>query len=274
MLTEELLPYPHNPASIEQDQVDLIVKVDRVGDAAKIGAGATRMTTNPRELLIARSAADVIVNSGYFKEGFSMQTGTGGASLAVTRFLEDKMRSRDIRADFALGGITATMVDLHEKGLIRKLLDVQSFDSHAAQSLARNPNHIEISANQYANWGSKGASVDRLDVVVLSALEIDTQFNVNVLTGSDGVLRGASGGHCDTAIASALSIIVAPLVRGRIPTLVDNVLTCITRAPVSIFWSQTTVSQLTRHVRNWQNVCRKRALKWFPLSGCANVRVC
>lgn len=153
------------------------------------------------------------------------------------------------------------MVDLHEKGLIRKLLDVQSFDSHAAQSLARNPNHIEISANQYANWGSKGASVDRLDVVVLSALEIDTQFNVNVLTGSDGVLRGASGGHCDTAIASALSIIVAPLVRGRIPTLVDNVLTCITRAPVSIFWSQTTVSQLTRHVRSWQNRLQEAGIK-------------
>ncbi|EKS7810503.1 citrate lyase subunit alpha, partial [Edwardsiella ictaluri] len=47
-------------------------------------------------------------------------------------------------------------------------------------------------------------------------------------TGSDGVLRGASGGHCDTAIGSALSIIVAPLVRGRIPTIVDNVLTCVT----------------------------------------------
>ncbi|MDK8080676.1 citrate lyase subunit alpha, partial [Citrobacter freundii] len=54
-----------------------------------------------------------------------------------------------------------------------------------------------------------GASVDRLDVVVLSALEGDTNFNVNVLTGSDGVLRGASGGHCDTAVAAALSIIVA-----------------------------------------------------------------
>ncbi len=68
-------------------------------------------------------------------------------------------------------------------------------------------------------------------MVVLSALEIDTQFNVNVLTGSDGVcvIRWC---RCDTAIASALSIIVAPLVRGRIPTLVDNVLTCITRAPV------------------------------------------
>ncbi len=70
------------------------------------------MTTNPRELLIARSAADVIVNSGYFKEGFSMHRHRRRWRQPVS---EDKMRSRDIRADFALGGITATMVDLHEK---------------------------------------------------------------------------------------------------------------------------------------------------------------
>ena len=228
MLTEEFLPYPHNPSSIKQDEVDYIVKVKRVGDADKIGADATRMTSNPRELLIARTAADVIEKSGFFKEGFSLQTGTGGASLAVTRFLEDKMRRHHIHAGFALGGITSTIVDLHEKGLIKKLLDVQSFDRAAAESLARNPNHIEISANQYACYDSKGASVDMLDVVVLSALEIDTRFNVNVLTGSDGVIRGASGGHSDTAVAAKLSIIVAPLVRGRIPTLVDEVLTCVT----------------------------------------------
>ncbi|WP_145591215.1 citrate lyase subunit alpha [Yersinia rochesterensis] len=228
LLTEALVAYPHHPASITQDQVDLIVQVEQVGDADKIGADSTRMTSNPRELLIARRAAEVIAGSGYFVEGFSLQTGTGGASLAVTRFLEDKMLRRNITAGFALGGITSTMVDLHEKGLITKLLDVQSFDKQAASSLARNPRHIEISANQYANFSSKGASVDRLDVVVLSALEIDTGFNVNVLTGSDGVLRGASGGHCDTAVAARLSIIVAPLVRGRIPTLVKSVTTCVT----------------------------------------------
>ncbi|WP_267248756.1 citrate lyase subunit alpha [Yersinia sp. Marseille-Q5920] len=228
LLTEALVAYPHHPASITQDQVDLIVQVEQVGDVDKIGADSTRMTSNPRELLIARRAAEVIAGSGYFVEGFSLQTGTGGASLAVTRFLEDKMLRRNITAGFALGGITSTMVDLHEKGLITKLLDVQSFDKQAASSLARNPRHIEISANQYANFSSKGASVDRLDVVVLSALEIDTGFNVNVLTGSDGVLRGASGGHCDTAVAARLSIIVAPLVRGRIPTLVKAVTTCVT----------------------------------------------
>ncbi|MGV8429233.1 citrate lyase subunit alpha, partial [Pseudomonas aeruginosa] len=73
----------------------------------------------------------------------------------------------------------------------------------------RNPNHIEVSANQYANYSSKGASVERLDMVILSALEIDTKFNVNVLTGSDGVIRGASGGHCDTAASAQVAIIVA-----------------------------------------------------------------
>lgn len=81
LLTEEIVGYPHHPASIPQDQVDLIVKVDEVGDPKKIGGGATRMTTNPRELLIARKAAEAIFASGYFKDGFSLQTGSGGAAL-------------------------------------------------------------------------------------------------------------------------------------------------------------------------------------------------
>ncbi|CAH8206624.1 citrate lyase subunit alpha [Vibrio aestuarianus] len=228
LITEKIVPFPNQPASIAQDDVDAIVEVASVGDALKIGGGATRMTNNPRELLIARKAAEVIEQSGYFFDGFSMQTGSGGASLAVTRFLEEKMQRHNIKASFALGGITSTMVDLHEKGFIKTLLDVQSFDANAADSMARNPGHIEISANQYANPASKGAAVEKLDVVILSALEIDTDFNVNVITGSDGVIRGASGGHCDTAASANLTIIVAPLVRGRIPTVVNSVLNMVT----------------------------------------------
>ncbi len=228
LLTEAFVSYPNHPASIAQDQVDLIVQVEEVGDPAKISAGAIRLTSNPRELLIARQAANVIEHSGYFNHGFSLQTGTGGAALAVSRFLEEKMRRRQITAGFALGGITGTMVDLHEKGLVEKLLDTQSFDADAAQSLSRNPHHIEISANQYASPRSKGAACERLNVVMLSALEIDLNFNVNVMTGSDGVLRGASGGHSDTAAGADLTIITAPLVRGRLPTVVDKVLTTVT----------------------------------------------
>ncbi len=94
------------------------------------------------------------------------------------------------------------MVKLHEDGLIKRLLDVQSFDQEAIRSIGENRYHSEIDASYYANPLNKGCAVNKINVVVLSALEIDTEFNVNVLTGSDGVLRGASGGHSDTAIGS------------------------------------------------------------------------
>ncbi|PMC21357.1 hypothetical protein CJ207_14330, partial [Klebsiella aerogenes] len=41
------------------------VQVDEVGDPEKITAGAIRLTSNPRELLIARQAAKVVEHSGY-----------------------------------------------------------------------------------------------------------------------------------------------------------------------------------------------------------------
>jgi citrate lyase subunit alpha/citrate CoA-transferase len=80
----------------------------------------------------------------------------------------------------------------------------------------------------YASPLSKGAVINQLDTSVLSALEIDTDFNVNVITGSDGVIRGASGGHSDTSMACKMSLVLSPLVRGRIPTFVDQVNTVVT----------------------------------------------
>jgi len=228
LLTEDIVAFPNHPASISQDRVDWIVKVDEVGDSKKISVGAARVTNNPRELMIARRAADVIEFSGYFVDGFSLQTGSGASSTAATRFLEDRMKRKNITASFALGGITGGITDLHKKGLIKAVVDVQSFDHDAAESLRTSPAHIEISANEYANPTSKAAYVDRVDVVILSALEIDLDFNVNVITGSDGVMRGASGGHCDVAAAANLTMVVAPLCRSRIPTVVRKVTTLLT----------------------------------------------
>ncbi|HVN28642.1 MAG TPA: citrate lyase subunit alpha [Candidatus Binataceae bacterium] len=228
LLADEVVDFPNCPISISQDRVDWIVKLDQVGDPSLIGVGAARITNNPRELLIARRAADVIEHSGYFDDGFSMQTGSGASSTAATRFLEERMTRKGIKASFALGGITGSIADLHKKGLIKTVVDVQSFDGDAAESLRTSIGHLEISANEYANPTSKGAYVDRVNVVIESALEIDLDFNVNVITGSDGVMRGASGGHSDVAAAADLTIIVAPLVRSRIPTVVRRVTTLLT----------------------------------------------
>ncbi|MFT8361559.1 MAG: citrate lyase subunit alpha [Sporolactobacillus sp.] len=228
LITDTLVPYPNVPASISQVDVDYVVEVDAIGDPKGIVSGATRFTKDPKELLIARYAAAVIEASGYLKQGFSIQTGSGGSALAVTRFLENKMKEDEITASFGLGGITGQFVELYEKGLVKKLFDVQGFDLKAVKSIGENEGHVEIDASLYANPHNSGCIANKLDIVILSALEIDQEFNVNVITGSDGVLRGASGGHCDTAAGAKLTMIVSPLVRGRIPTVVKRVNTVIT----------------------------------------------
>ncbi|GAA5349449.1 citrate lyase subunit alpha [Streptococcus uberis] len=228
IITDTLMPYPNTPISIPQTDVDYVVVVDAIGDPEGIAKGATRFTKNPKELLIAEYASKVITNSPYYKEGFSFQTGTGGASLAVTRYMREQMIKDGIKASFALGGITNAMVELLQEGLVEKIMDVQDFDHPSAISLDQNSQHYEIDANMYASPLSKGSVINQLDTCVLSALEVDTDFDVNVMTGSDGVIRGASGGHCDTAFAAKMSLVISPLVRGRIPTFVDQVNTVIT----------------------------------------------
>ncbi|ATW26198.1 citrate lyase subunit alpha [Candidatus Formimonas warabiya] len=228
LITDNLVSYPNVPFGIPESQADYIVVVDSIGDPKGIVSGATRYTNNPKDLLIAKSAADVIEASGYFTDGFSLQTGSGGASLATTRFLREKMIASNIKASFALGGITAQIVAMHEEGLIHRLLDVQSFDLTAVESLQHNRFHHQIDAEYYASPDNEGCAAHQLDVVVLSALEIDLDFNVNVITGSDGVIRGASGGHSDTAAGASAAIIVAPLIRGRMPSILNRVNTVVT----------------------------------------------
>ena len=78
----------------------------------------------------------------------------------------------------------------------------------------------------YASPSSRSAVVDSLDVVILGATEIDTDFNVNVHTDSNGYIMGGSGGHSDTAAGAKLSMIIAPMFRARLPIVTDHV-TCI-----------------------------------------------
>ena len=129
---------------------------------------------------------------------------------------------------WAIGGITQPTVDLLNKGLIHTIVDTQDFDLAAVSSVHEHPRHFEISTSQYANPMNKGAFVNKLDFVILAALEIDTGFNVNVVTGSDGVLRGAPGGHPDAAAGAKCTIIVTPLVRGRMATVCERVVTVTT----------------------------------------------
>ena len=226
VITDNLVPYPLTDFSISEDFVDYVVCVDAIGDPKGIVSGTTKITRDPVGLVMAAHAAKVIEASGLLKDGFSFQTGAGGASLAAAKFLKDIMIEKQISGSFGLGGITGYMVDMLKAGCFKSLLDVQCFDLTAVESIRDNPNHREISALQYASPSSKSAAVDSLDVVILGATEIDTSFNVNVHTDSNGYIMGGSGGHSDTAAGAKLAMIIAPMFRARLPIVTDKV-TCI-----------------------------------------------
>ena len=109
ILTDNIVPYPNTPFAIGERDVDYIVEVAAVGDSSKISSGAIRDTKNPHDLLLAQTAAKVVACSPYFKDGFSLQTGSGGASLAATKYIGEYMRESGITARYALGGITSHM---------------------------------------------------------------------------------------------------------------------------------------------------------------------
>ena len=228
LVTDNLIDGYVHPYSIPQTDVNYIVPVEAIGDPEGIASGILKITKNPIQLLIAEQAAKVIEYSGYFQNGFSLQLGGGGSSLAVGKFIREKMLQKGIKGGFGVGGVTGVFAKMLEEGLFEICYDTQTFDTTAIQSLRENPRHVEMSSSFYANPWSPGPIINELDAVILGATEVDLDFNVNVITNSNGLLMGASGGHSDIAAASKLAIVVMPLIRGRLPMVRDHVQNIVT----------------------------------------------
>lgn len=250
IVTDNLIEKLENP-SIDGKYATCVVKMDAIGDPSGIVSGTTRITRDPVGLRMAWYASRVVEESGLLKDGFSMQTGAGGATLAAAKYIKDAMLEKGIKGSFGMGGITSYMVDMLNEGLFEELLDVQCFDLGAVNSIATNPKHKEITGLQYAGAIDESAAVYKLDAVMLGATQVDTDFNVNVHTDSNGYIMGGSGGHCDTAKGAKLSIIIAPLFRSRLPLISDRVITVSTPGEtVDVVVTQRGIAVNTKYGKN------------------------
>ena len=155
----------------------------------------------------------------------NFQSGAGGISLAVLKYLGEALEDRNVIASFGIGGVTKQLIDIYEKGLVEKLYFGQCFDADSARYISENPGVPILNVGHYADPFSPSRAVDDLDVVVLGATEVDTDFNVNVNTHSDGRMLHGIGGHQDTAAAANLAIISAPVFRKTNPVVRDSVTT-------------------------------------------------
>ena len=223
VITDNLVPFPAWPWSIEGGNVDYVAPIDKLGDPEKIVSGTTKVTTDRDRLKIAAWAAQLVRDSGLIDEPeFSFQAGAGGMSLAFIQYVAEYMREKKVTADFVRGGSTQTLVNMLEEGLTKFILDGQSFDLAGVRSLRDNWNHIETNPFVSYNYHTKGCFAPRVKASVLGGTEIDLDFNVNVNTHSDGWLLHGIGGFQDAADAY-MTIITVPLYRKTNPIVVERV---------------------------------------------------
>jgi citrate lyase subunit alpha/citrate CoA-transferase len=224
VVTDNLVDLPCFPMEIEGNYVDCVVVVDKIGIPEKIVSGTTQITKSPDRLLIAELTALFLEKSGLLRDGATMQAGAGGTSLAIAVYAHEILKRKGWKFRFGFGGSTRYMVSMLEEGQMGYILDAQAFDLDAVRSVEMNPNHIPYSVFNAYNYHSKGNLTTMMDIMILGATEIDTGFNGNVVTHSDGLLLHGIGGWQNCLHARNV-IIPVPLFRDRIPVIVDRVTT-------------------------------------------------
>ena len=85
----------------------------------------------------------------------------------------------------------------------------------------------QISSDIFGNPHTKGCVTHVIDAAFLGATEVDTDFNVNVVTHSDGMMLHGIGGHADAAAGAKITFVAMPLYRKRIPVIRDKVTTVV-----------------------------------------------
>ncbi len=134
------------------------------------------------------------------------------------------MQEAGVRARFVRGGSTQYLVELLREGLTDYILDGQTFDLAAVESIASDPHHVATSPFTSYNFHGKGNFASMVDATVLGATEVDVNFNANVVTHSDGLLLHGIGGWQNCLFAGC-TILAIPSFRDRIPVVVDEVTT-------------------------------------------------
>jgi len=94
------------------------------------------------------------------------------------------------------------------------------------RSMRENPGHQNTSPFTSYNYHGKGNFASMIDVVILGATEVDTDFNANVVTHTDGRLLHGIGGW-QNCLHAKCSILAVPSFRNRIPVILDEVTTLV-----------------------------------------------
>ena len=225
IVTDNIVDYPCQYREIYEGLVDYVVEVDHIGDPNKIVSGSLKITNDPMKLNIGMNCVDLMDAVGIVRNDMIFQAGAGGISLAALKYLGERLKDKKMVAGCSTGGLTEFIVNMYNENLLKQVNTCQCFDTVAVDFLR---NHLESisTIGEYSDPTMKGRNTDRLDTVILGATEVDTRFNVNVNTHSDGKMLHGIGGHQDVSATADLTIITVPVYRKSNP-IVRNLVTTV-----------------------------------------------
>jgi len=226
VLAAEISPAPLPHIDIPAGNVDALVACPQIGTTEGIRSGATQASNSPGARTIAKLVASTVSAAGFLRDGLSLQSGSGGYSLGAVSQIGETMAEQGIVGSFLSGGITGVHARLLSEGRFARIRDVQCFDLDAVHSSLHHPEHHMMDAEQYASPLAAHPAIADLDVLLLGAVEVDAQFNVNVVRSAGGTILGGPGGHPDAAAGAKLRIITTDLTGGGYAKLVPDV-TCV-----------------------------------------------
>jgi len=224
IVTDNLLEYPCPYREIYEGLVDYVVEIDRIGNPEKIVSGSLKITEDPMKLDIGMKCVDLMDAAGIVKNDMIFQAGAGGISLAALKYLGERLKEKKLVAGCSTGGCTEFIVNMYNEGVLKQVNTCQCFDTVAVDFVRK---HLESQSTigEYSDPTMKGRNTDRLDTVILGGTEVDTDFNVNVNTHSDGRMLHGIGGHQDVSASANLTIITVPVFRKTNPIVLEKVTT-------------------------------------------------
>jgi len=231
IVTDNLVDYPCQYREIYEGLVDYVVVVDKIGDPGKIVSASLEVTEDPMKLGIAKHCIDLMDATGIIKNDMIFQAGAGGISLAALGYLGERLKEKKLVAGCSTGGLTQFIVNMYNQGVLKQINTCQCFDT-VAVDFVRDHLESQSTIGEYSDPTMKGRNTDRLDTVILGATEVDTHFNVNVNTHSDGRMLHGIGGHQDVSAAANLTIMTVPIFRKTNPVVREMVTTITTPGDV------------------------------------------
>ena len=228
-VTDCLVDYPNYPAEINQTKVDYVCVVDQIGIPEKIATGAAKPTTDQRKILMAEYCTQVVANTPYFKDGFSYQTGVGGASIASTISLSKIMEEKNIHMGSGRRWSDQAHVRAAGPRSGPQAGGYPGLRPGRCQQRPHQPHHFPHLCWRVRKPDEQGA---------LSSTSWITSFwplwkwiPTSTATSSSAPMASSPAHRAaipDTAQGARCTIVIAPLLQGRIPAICTDVTTVTT----------------------------------------------